>query len=61
MMVAVQFWHAYGGGTYIAWFMPLMLLTIFRPNLEDRIALTVLGEGWLSKRRALLTPINRAA
>lgn len=61
MMVAVQFWHAYGGGTYIAWFMPLMLLTIFRPNLEDRIALTVLGEGWLSKRRALLAPINRAA
>jgi hypothetical protein len=61
MMVAVQFWHAYGGGTYIAWFMPLMLLTIFRPNLEDRIALTVLGEGWLSKRRALLAPVNRAA
>lgn len=61
MMVAVQFWHAYGGGTYIAWFMPLMLLTIFRPNLEDRIALTVLGEGWLSKRRALLAPLNRAA
>ena len=61
MMVAVQFWHAYGGGTYIAWFMPLMLLTIFRPNLEDRIALTVLGEGWLSKRRSLLAPINRAA
>lgn len=61
MMVAVQFWHGYGGGTYIAWFMPLMLLTIFRPNLEDRIALTVLGEGWLSKRRALLTPIGRAA
>lgn len=51
MMLAVQFWHGYGGGTYIAWFMPLMLLTIFRPNLEDRIALTVLGEGWLSKRR----------
>jgi hypothetical protein len=61
MMIAVQFWHGYGGGTYIAWFMPLMLLTIFRPNLEDRIALTVLGEGWLSKRRSLLAPINRAA
>lgn len=61
MMIAVQFWHGYGGGTYIAWFMPLMLLTIFRPNLEDRIALTVLGEGWLSKRRSLLAPLNRAA
>jgi len=61
MMLAVQFWHGYGGGTYIAWFMPLMLLTIFRPNLEDRIALTVLGEGWLSKRRARLAPLGRAA
>lgn len=61
MMLAVQFWHGYGGGTYIAWFMPLMLLTIFRPNLEDRIALTVLGEGWLSKRRARTLPLGRAA
>jgi hypothetical protein len=51
MMLAVQFWHGYGGGTYITWFMPLVLLTIFRPNLEDRIALSVLGEGWLSRRR----------
>ncbi len=61
MMLGVQFWHGYGGGTYIAWFMPLMLLTIFRPNLEDRIALTVLGEGWLSKRRARIAPLGRAA
>lgn len=61
MMLAVQFWHGYGGGTYIAWFMPLMLLTIFRPNLEDRIALTVLGEGWLSKRRGRTIPMGRAA
>jgi len=62
MMLAVQFWHGYGGGTYIAWFMPLMLLTVFRPNLEDRIALTVLGEGWLSKRRSRLAPpLGRAA
>ncbi|QDU30049.1 hypothetical protein ETAA8_51680 [Anatilimnocola aggregata] len=61
MMLAVQFWHGYGGGTFIAWFMPLMLLTVFRPNLEDRIALTVLGEGWLSKRRARIAPLGRAA
>lgn len=41
VMVAVQFWHGYGGGLYIAWFLPLLLLTIFRPNLQDRIALKV--------------------
>ena len=42
-MVAAQFWHGYGGGLYIAWFLPLLLLTIFRPNLEDRVALKVIG------------------
>jgi hypothetical protein len=51
IMVATQFWHGYGGGLYIAWYLPLLLLTIFRPNLEDRVALTVLDEGWLPRRR----------
>ena len=41
LMVAAQFWHGYGGGLYIAWFMPLLLLVIFRPNLQDRIATKV--------------------
>ena len=50
VMVAAQFWHGYGGGLYIGWYLPLMLLTIFRPNLEDRVALAVLGEGWLPRR-----------
>jgi hypothetical protein len=47
VMVATQFWHGFGGGLYIGWYLPLLLLTIFRPNLEDRIALVVLGEDWL--------------
>ncbi len=42
LMVAAQFWHAYGGGLYLAWFLPLLLLTIFRPNLEDRVAVKVI-------------------
>jgi hypothetical protein len=45
VMVAAQFWHAYGGGLYIAWFLQLLLLTIFRPNLEDRVALKVIDSG----------------
>jgi hypothetical protein len=45
MMVAAQFWHGFGGGLFIAWFLPLLLLTVFRPNLEDRIALKVIGRG----------------
>ena len=42
VMVAAQFWHGYGGGLYIAWFLPMLLLTIFRPNLQDRVALKVI-------------------
>ncbi len=53
IMLAAQFWHAYDGGIYIAWFLPLLSLTIFRPNLEDRSALTKLSMGWwLERRRA---------
>ena len=50
VMLGTQFWHAHGGGLYMAWYLPLMLLTIFRPNLEDRVALSVLGESWLEQR-----------
>lgn len=50
VMVATQFWHGYGGGLYIGWYLALTLLTVFRPNLEDRVALAVLGEGWVRRR-----------
>lgn len=51
LMVAAQFWHAYGGGLYMAWFLPLLLLTIVRPNLEDRVALKVIDGGRLAAPR----------
>ena len=41
MMLGTQFWHAHSGGLALAWYLPLLLLTIFRPNLEDRVALAV--------------------
>ena len=46
---------------YMAWYLPLLLMTVFRPNLEDRVALTVLGEGWFTRRRARLAQLDRAA
>jgi hypothetical protein len=62
VMVAAQFWHGFGGGLYMAWYLPLMLLTVFRPNLEDRVALTVLGIGWFPRRRhSQPSTIDRAA
>ncbi|MCS7304982.1 MAG: hypothetical protein NZ602_07735 [Thermoguttaceae bacterium] len=38
VMLASQFWHMPGGGTYLNWYLPWTILMIFRPNLEDRIA-----------------------
>ncbi|MHC4178201.1 MAG: hypothetical protein ACYSWU_11885 [Planctomycetota bacterium] len=52
VMLGVQFWHPYRGGLYVAWYLPLLLLTIFRPNLEDRVALSALGEVRIRRRKA---------
>jgi hypothetical protein len=40
VMVAVQFWHGFGGGLYVAWYLPLALLVMFRPNVAGRVATT---------------------
>jgi hypothetical protein len=54
VMLCSQFWIGWSGGLYIAWYLPLVLLTIFRPNLDDRVAQSVLGDGWFGRRRAPL-------
>ena len=51
IMVAAQFWHAHYGGVYVAWYLPLLLLTIYRPNLEDNVAERMIAEGWWSARK----------
>jgi hypothetical protein len=61
LMLGTQFWHAHGGGLCMAWYLPLLLLTIFRPNLEDRVALTVLDQGWLPRRRLFSAGASQAA
>jgi hypothetical protein len=60
MMIGAQFWHGEDGGLCMAWYLPLLLLTIFRPNLEDRVAASALDVGWLSRRRSAGTE-SRAA
>ena len=59
VMLAVQFWTGYygGGGTIMAWYLPLLLLTVFRPNLEDRVAISVLDKGQWPR----LAKVNQAA
>ena len=40
LMAAVQFWHGFGGGLYVAWYLPIALLVMFRPNVAGRVATT---------------------
>ncbi|MBQ9371333.1 MAG: hypothetical protein IJU03_04000 [Thermoguttaceae bacterium] len=40
LMLATQFWMGRQGGIYMAWYLPLVVLTVFRPNLADRTAVT---------------------
>lgn len=35
LILAVQFWYGPRGGTYIHWYLPLLLMMIFRPNLSS--------------------------
>jgi len=50
LMLGVQFWHAKGGGLYMAWYLPLLLMTVFRPNLDDRVAQSILSDNWFMRR-----------
>jgi hypothetical protein len=61
VMVGVQFWHALGGGQLLGWYLPVLLLTVFRPNLEDRVALSVLGQWHFGRRKPRLAAVDRAA
>jgi hypothetical protein len=51
LMVGAQFWHAHDGGIYVAWYLPLYLMVIFRPNLEERIATAMVPLGWWHARQ----------
>jgi hypothetical protein len=50
LMAGAQFWHAHGGGIYVAWYLPLYLMVIFRPNLEERLAAAMVPESWWHMR-----------
>jgi hypothetical protein len=32
----LQFWYADQGGVYVLWYLPLLLMLVFRPNLRER-------------------------
>ena len=63
VLLGSQFWKAHNGGLYMAWYLPVLLLVVFRPNLENRVAMLVLGADWFPKRRRpeAFTAADRAA
>ena len=62
VMLGIQFWRPHQGGLYMAWYLPLLILTIFRPNLEDRVAITALTEyRWWRWRRIRPPAVERPA
>jgi hypothetical protein len=62
LMVGAQFWHPNGGGIYVAWYLPLYLMVIFRPNLEERLAATMVPESWwYTRQRAKAAAVASSA
>ncbi|HKB40516.1 MAG TPA: hypothetical protein VKD72_29090 [Gemmataceae bacterium] len=48
LLIGIQFWYAEQGGVYVSWYLPLLLLMVFRPNLNDRRPLPIPREtDWL--------------
>jgi len=57
VLLGSQFWKAHDGGLFMAWFLPPLLLSVFRPNLENRVALNVLEDEWFPRLRRAADPI----
>ncbi|MFM7207603.1 MAG: hypothetical protein ACKO4T_13150 [Planctomycetaceae bacterium] len=52
VLLGSQFWKAHNGGLFMAWWLPVLLLVVFRPNLENRVAMLMLTPEWFPRRRA---------
>lgn len=45
-LLSIQFWYADRGGVYVLWFIPLLLLLVFRPNLSTARPPVPAGNDW---------------
>ncbi len=55
LLIGVQLWYADQGGVYVLWYLPLLLLLVFRPNLADRFPPAINPErDWLTRLGRLL-------
>ena len=60
IMLGVQFWHGFEGGLIMAWFLPTLLMTIFRPNTVGRDAKNELKEKRVAKPESAADVIGEA-
>jgi hypothetical protein len=50
VLIGIQFWYADQGGVYVLWYLPLLLVLVFRPNLSERRPLQINAEtDWLTR------------
>jgi len=48
VLIGIQFWYADQGGVYVLWYLPILMLMVFRPNLTDRVPVAIQTEtDWL--------------
>jgi hypothetical protein len=56
ILIGIQFWYADRGGEYVLWYLPLLLLLVFRPNLSDRRPPAIAAEtDWVANAARTLT------
>jgi hypothetical protein len=50
VLIGFQFWYADRGGAYVLWYLPFLLLVVFRPNLADHRPKVIVPEtDWLTR------------
>ena len=48
-LISIQFWYADRGGVYVLWYLPLLLLLVFRPNLESSLPPIPPADDWVAR------------
>jgi hypothetical protein len=49
VLLSIQFWFADRGGTYVLWYLPFLLLLVFRPNLSAAVPAPPPRDDWLAR------------
>jgi hypothetical protein len=60
VLIGIQFWYADQGGVYVLWYLPLLLLLVFRPNLSACQPQPP-GQDWLARLGRRLALLGRRA